>query len=145
MAIAELSASASDTYIGGVFYMVWFEAGDSSHQCGYVISDDATSDEEVIVCATGGTPFAVTALQADLDIDTSVTAGTMYEYYALHAGTALRVGHDTDADATFKGTAFIRSAAIAGLVESGTTAGLVVGYGLKTYDVAADKYVELIT
>lgn len=145
MAIAELSASAADTYIGGLFYMMWWEAGDSSHQCGYVISDDATADEEVLVCATGGTPFGVTALQADLDIDSSVTSGKMYEYYALHAGTALRIGHDTDADATFKGTAFLRSAAIAGLVESGSTAGVVVGYGLKTYDAAADMYVELIT
>ena len=145
MAIAELSASASDTYIGGSFFIVWFNAGDALHQCGYVVSDHATNDAEVIVCATSGTPFAVTALQADLDIDTAVTDGVMYEYYALHAGTALRVAHDTDADATFKGTAFLRSAAIAGMVESGTTAGLVVGYGLKTYDAAADKYVELIT
>ena len=81
MAIAELSDYHNDTYVGGNFYMAWWEAGDSSHQCGYVIEDDASSDEEVIVCSTDGIPCAVTALQHDLDIDTAVTAGKMYEYY----------------------------------------------------------------
>ena len=145
MAIAELSASADDTYVGGEFYMMWWEAGDSSHQCGYVIMDDGTAAEEVKVCATSGVPFGVTALQADLDIDTSVTSGKMYEYYALHAGTILRIPHDADAAAGLKGNAYLRSAAIAGMVELGTTAGVVVGYALKTYDAPADTYIELIT
>ena len=145
MAIAELSATAGDTYVGGAFYMMWWEAGDASHQCGYVVEDDGTAAEEVTVCATNGVPFAVTALQADLDIDTSVTAGIMYEYYALHAGTVLRVPHDADAAAGLKGNAYIRSDAIAGMVEKNTTAGVVVGYSLKTLDAPADTYIELIT
>lgn len=145
MAIAELSASANDTYVGGAFYMMWWEAGDSSHQCGYVVEDDATADEEVIVGSTDCVPFAVTALQADLDIDTEVTSGLIYEYYALHAGTVLLIPHDADAAAGFKGNAYLRSAAIAGMVELGTTAGVVVGYAMRTYDTPADTYIELIT
>ena len=145
MAIQELSAVANDTYVGGNFVVAWWNAGDALHQCGYVVADHATNDDEVIVCGTGGTPFAVTALQADLDIDTVVVDGIMYKYYLLHAGTILRVGHDTDANAYLKGAGAIRSAAIAGLVEAGTTAGAVVGYSVKTYDAGADLYLELIT
>jgi len=145
MAIAELSASASDCYVGGAFYLMWWNAGDALHQCGYVVADHATNDAEVIVCGTGGVPYGVCALQADLDIDSVITDGAMYAYYVLHAGTALRVPHDADAAAYLKGAAVIRSAAIAGLVEAGTTAGVVVGYTLKTTDVAADTWIEVIT
>ena len=106
MAIAELSATASDCYVAGNFVLKWMEAGDSSHQCGYIVEADATADEEVIVCSTDGFPWLVTALQADLDIDTSVTAGSMYSYYTLHAGTVLRVPHDTNSDALFGGEGF---------------------------------------
>lgn len=145
MAIQELSAVANDTYIGGNFYIMWYLAGDALHQCGYVVADHANIDTEVIVCGTGDIPFGVCALQNDLDIDSVITDGVMYSYYVLHAGTALRIPHDTDASATLKGAAFLRSAAIAGLVEAGSTAGVVVGYGLKTYDAAADLYLDLIT
>ena len=146
MAIAELSATANDTYVGGTFYMVWWNAGDALHQCGYVVADHATNDAEVIVLGTTtGIPYAVCALQADLDIDTVVTDGVMYEYYALHVGTALRVPNDETAQAYLKGTAAMTSTGVAGMVEGGTTAGLIVGYSLKSVDVAADTYIELIT
>jgi len=145
MAIAELSASHNDTYVGGNFYMMWWEAGDSSHQCGYVIEDDASADDEVIVCSTDGVPCGITALQNDLDIDTAVTSGKMYEYYCLHIGTVLMVPHDEDDAASLKGQAYLRSAADAGMVELGTTAGVVVGYSQKTYDAPVDCYIELVT
>lgn len=145
MAIQELSAVAEDTYVGGNFYMMWWNAGDALHQCGYVVADHATNDAEVIVCATSGVPYGVGALQADVDIDTAFTDGVMYQYYVLHAGTVLRIPHDADAQACLKGAAMLRSAAIAGMVEAGTTAGVVVGYSLKTYDTCADVYLELVT
>lgn len=145
MAIQELSAVANDTYVGGNFYIMWWLAGDALHQPGYMVADHASNDAEVIVCATGGQPFAVGALPNDADIDTAFTDAKMYPYYLLHIGTALRIAHDADAQASLKGAAFIRSAAIAGMIETGTTQGIVVGYGMKTYDVCADKYLELIT
>lgn len=145
MAIQELSAVANDTYVGGNFYLMWWLTGDALHQTGYVVADHASNDAEVIVCATGGRPFAVGALPSDADIDTPFPDGYMFPYYLLHAGTVLRVAHDEDAQASLKGAAFIRSAADAGMVETGTTQGIIVGFGMKTYDVCADKYLELIT
>lgn len=145
MAIQELSAVANDTYVGGNFYLMWWLSGDALHQTGYVVADHASNDAEVIVCATGGQPFGVAALHASTDIDSPFSDAVMYPYYLLHCGTALRVAHDADAQASLKGAAFIRSAALAGMVETGTTNGIVVGYGLKTYDACADKYLELIT
>jgi len=144
MAIQELSAVASDTYVGGNFYMMWWEAGDAAHQCGYLVQDDG-SDEEVKVCATSTVPFAVTALQSTLDINTEVVEGVMYEYYSLKAGTVLLIPHDTVEDASVRGTCMISSTAVAGMVEADTTAGMVVGYCMKSYDTDADLYLELIT
>lgn len=145
MAIAELSASASDTYIGGTFYMMWLLSGDALHQCGYVCASHATNDEAV-VCPTGGTPGMVCALQNDLDIDTVITDGVMYEYYSLHAGTALRLPYEETAGALFIGTAVIASFdGVAGMVEAATTAGTIAGYSLKVVDAAADLWVEVIT
>jgi len=145
MAIQELSAVAEDTYVGGNFYMMWWNAGDALHQCGYVVADHATEDAEVIVCSTSGIPYGVGALQADVDIDTAFTDGVMYEYYCLHAGTVLRIPNDEDDLAALKGAAFIRSDAVAGMVEQNSTAGYVVGYIMKTMDATVDLYLELIT
>lgn len=146
MAIASLSATASDTYVGGTFYMQWMLSGDALHKCGYICASHATEDLEFSVCPTGGTPASVLALQADLDIDTLVTDGVMYEYYSLHVGTALRLGCEETATALFIGTAVIASAdGVAGLFEAATTAGAVAGYSLEVVDVAADKWVEIMT
>lgn len=146
MAIQELSAvPASDTYVGGNFYLMWWLAGDALHQTGYVVADHATNDAEVIVCGVGDKPYGVGALQADVDIDTAFSDGSTYSYYLLHAGTILRIAHDADAQASLKGAAFIRSAALAGMVETGTTDQYVVGWGMRTYDTTADLYLKLIT
>lgn len=147
MAIAELSDTASDTYIGGTFYMMWHLAGDAAHQCGYVVASHATVDLEVIVCGTGGIPFCVTALQHDLDIDSVITDGEMYEYYLLHVGTALLLPHDTNADAAFAGEDMGRSETVAGMINAAPTVedNELVGRLMKVYDVAADKWLEVIT
>jgi len=146
MTQASLSTTASDTYIGGSFYMMWWLAGDGNMKCGYTITDHATIDTEVIICTVNTAPFGVTALQADVDIDTALTDGVMYEFYSLHAGTALRIPHEDDAGATLKGAAFVTSVdGDAGTVQAGTTAGKVVGYGLKTYDTAQGAFLDLIT
>jgi hypothetical protein len=147
MAIEELSSRANDCYIGGHFVMKWMEAGDSSHQCAYIVEADASADEEVIVCSTDGFPWLVTALQADLDIDSSVTAGVMYNYYTLHAGTVLWVPHDTNADAAFGGEDMGRSETVAGMINAGPTIedNELVGRLWETIDVAADKYCKLIS
>lgn len=146
MAIAELSASASDTYIGGTFYIQWLLSGDALHQCGYICASHATNDE-AIVCPVDGVPGMVCALQADLDIDTVVVDERMLAYYMLHAGTGLRVPYEETAGALFHGTAVITcvTGGVAGMVEVGTTAGVVVGYSLKVVDAAADTWVEVIT
>lgn len=145
MAIEELGDVANDTYVAGAFVMSWFLTGDALQQCGQVNADHATNDAETIICGTAGVPFGITALQAAVDIDTPIADGIMSSSYTLHAGTVLRVGNDATAAAYFKGTGAITSTTVAGLVEDGTTAGVVVGYSMKTYDAGADKYLELIT
>jgi hypothetical protein len=147
MAIAELSATANDTYIGGTFYMMWHLAGDAVHQCGYVVASHATEDLEMIVCGVGGIPACVTALQHDLDIDTEITDGVMYEYYLLHVGTALLLPHDTNADAAFAGEDMGRSETVAGMINAGPTIedNELVGRLMKVYDAAADCWLEVIT
>ena len=147
MAIAELSATASDTYIGGTFFMTWRLAGDALHQCGYVCASHATIDLELIVCGTSGIPFSVCALQHDLDIDSVVTDGVMYEYYVLHVGTLLHLPHDGNTDAAFAGEDMGRSESIAGLINAGPTIedNELVGRLFQVYDVAADCWLEVIT
>ena len=144
--MADLSGTAEDTYVGGNFYMMWWLSGDALMKCGYVTADHAENDMEVIICPKAGTPNAVAALQADVDIDTLLTDGVMYQFYSLHAGTVLRVQCEDDATASFKGDCFIASNdGDAGMVEEATTAGAVVGYLMKTTDVAAAAWIELIT
>lgn len=145
--MADLSGTAADTYVGGNFYIMWWLSGDALMKCGYVTADHATNDTEVIICPTGGTPNSIVALQAIVDIDTLLTDGVMYEFYSLHAGTVLTVKIEDDATAALKGEAFIASAdGDAGTVELASTAGLVVGYSMKSYDTDAQgTWVELIT
>lgn len=141
-----LSASANDTYVGGAFYMMWWLAADGNMKCGYTITDHATEDEGVIICTINTAPYGVTALQADVDIDTALTDGVMYQNYILHVGTALRIPHEDDAGAGLKGAACVTSIdGDAGTVEYGTTAGKVVGYGVKSYDTAVGAFLDLIT
>jgi len=147
MAAGNLSdVPANDTYVGGNFIIEWFEAGDSAHKCGEVVEAEASGNAgEVIVCSVDGIPFAVTGLQADLDIDTDVTEGLPYMYYLLHAGTVLRIPHDATTETGIRGEGCIRSDAIGGAVEKGTTAGAVVGYLVRDDTTCADSWVVLIT
>ena len=146
MALDDLSDTANDTYVGGSFYMMWWEAGDSTMKAGLVCSDDATADEEIIVCAVNGIPFAVTALQATVDINTAVTAGVMYEYYRLHTGTVLRLVHEDDAGTMAKGQAMVISInGDAGTIQSGTTAEKVVGYSMEYDATAQANWRQVIT
>ena len=146
MAIESLSDTANDTYVGGAFYMMWWEAGDGNMKAGYVASDDASADEEIIICAVNGTPFAVTALQATVDIDTALTSGIMYEYYALHIGTVLEIPHEDDAGTVARGQAMVISIdGDAGAIQSGTTAGKVVGYGMELNATAQGDFIKVIT
>ncbi len=144
--MADLSGTANDTYVGGQFYMMWHLAGDGNMICGGITADHATNDTEVIICPLAGVPNGVTALQATVDIDTALTDGVFYEFYSLKAGTVLRAQCEDDATASFKGDCFIASNdGDAGMVEEATTAGVVVGYLMKTIDVAAAAWLELIT
>lgn len=145
MALANLSASANDTYIGGNFYMMWWLAGDALMKCGYVIADHATNDAEVIICSTSGVPFGVAALQADVDIDTLLTDGTVYGFYALHSGTALRLGWQTSGAAIRIHGAVSRSAAVAGTCVEARTAGATIGNTLEAEDSPADKWLNVLT
>ena len=146
MAIEELSTRASDCYIGGNFNMIWRLAGDSVHQCAYVVEGDASVNGEVIACSTDGLPLAVTALQASLDIDTEVTEGVMYEYYLLHSATMLWLPHDTNADAIVEGDSLIRSASVAGMVDTpATSVANVVGWIIEKLAAAVDLYIKAVT
>lgn len=146
MALDSLSDYGADTYIGGAFYLMWWLAGDGNMKCGYTITDHATNDTEVIIGTLNTACYGITALQSDVDIDTAITDGTICSNYVFHIGTALRVIHEDDAEATLKGAAFVPSIdGDAGTVQAGTTAGRVVGYALKTYDVTAGDFIELIT
>lgn len=145
MALANLSATANDCYIGGPFYMMWWLAGDALMKCGYIVADHATNDAEVIICGTSGIPFGVTALQDDVDIDTLLSDGTTYKFYALHAGTALRVGYEDAVKAIKLGEAMSKSATTAGTVLSGRTAGSYVGTTLVVEDAAQNLWIEVMS
>ena len=110
--MADLSATANDTYIGGQFWIAWWEAGDGSHKCGEVIMDDVV--EEVKICSTSGQPCGFTALQPDVDIDTDLTSGITYQYYCRKMGTVLYLYHDAGTGAIAKGQLICRSDAVAG-------------------------------
>lgn len=146
MALANLSATANDCYVGGSFYMMWWLAGDSSMQTGFVIADHATNDAEVIICSTSGIPFGVAALQSTVDVDTAFTDAILYSFYALHSGTVFRLGKDTTAQVIKLGDSMRRSAAVAGLIGGGALdANSHVGKYLETEDVGADKWLKVIT
>lgn len=146
MALADLSGTANDTYVGGSFYMMWWLAGDALMKCGLVIGAHASNDAEVIICPTAAKePAGITALQADVDIDTALTDGTVYGFYALGAGTVLRVGVDAGTPSLTKAWATSTSTTRAGNVRRSQGLGQEIGYPIKTYDSAADTWIEVIT
>jgi hypothetical protein len=146
MALDNLSDTASDTYIGGNFNMMWFEAGDSTMKCGLLVECDETAAEEITVNAVNTEAFGVLALQADLDIDTAVTSGKTYSIYLLHSGTMLYLQHEDDAGTLYKGQICRDSIdGDAGRFQSGSTAGHVIGWSLVLDGTAQGDWEKMIT
>lgn len=143
MAIGDLSDQANDVYIGGRFMIEWWKAGDSSMYPGYVAMDDDA--DEIKVCATNGTPFTVVGLKSSHDIDTLYAEHIDLFGYVLGQGTRLWIAHDTDAQALAKGQMVLRSAAIAGMIESGNTVEVSIGRSTRTVATAADVFCDITT
>jgi len=146
--MANLSDTANDTYIGGQFYIMWWEAGDSSHKCGEVIMDD--NQEEVKICSTSGQPCGFTALQAAVDIDTDVTSGVTYQYYCRKMGTVLYLYHDTGTGAIAKSQLICRSDAVAGanekkFIQGGALEDIETGISLGKVASPASTWFMVIT
>lgn len=148
MALANLSdLPANDCYIGGQFYMMWWLAGDAYMKCGFLAGSHASNDGELIsTYAATVNPCAVAALQADVDIDTALSDGTMYEFYMLGCGTHLRLPHDGTVGALLKGDPLENTASTArGTVKKWVTPGKIMGFVTKTIDAAEQVWIKGIT
>lgn len=118
MADKDLSDYANSVYFGGPFYVMWREAGDTSHQAGYIL-EEADSTEETKLCTTSGNPISIAAKMPDVDTDTSNSAaGDAWRSYPLGIGTICWLRADGNASQTFSaGTIVKRSSNTAGLIE----------------------------
>lgn len=146
MVLANLSATAEDTYVGGAFYIMWWKTGDALIKTGHIIAAHTSNDNEVVICPTAAAePAGVAALQADVDIDTAIADDIMSSFYALKAGTVLRIGVDAGTPSFIKAWAVSTSTTRAGNIRRSQGLGQLVGYPIKTYDSAADKWIEAIT
>lgn len=147
MALANLSTIASDCYIGGSFYIMWWLAGDANMKCGFLAGSHASNDAELIsTYAATVTPAAVGALQADVDIDTAFSDGTWYQYYMLGVGTGLRIPHDGTIEALLKGDPLENTAGTArGTVHKWVTPGKIIGAMIETVDAAEQVWLKMIS
>lgn len=118
MADHDLSEYRNDTYVGGPFLIMWFEAGDSLIKTGYIVGYDSGDAAEVTICATNGAPFGVAGKIADHDLNTVVSAGDSLPVYLLGVGSLMYLCQDGDSTVDgIRGSWCMRSDATAGKFE----------------------------